>query len=367
MKTFFTLGRLVCLALMAIFLVDPALIDDLMFRHFLRTAILVWIAVEIAQLFSSCIVHNQRLGSRMRNISAGIFAFVVCLVFLEILWTFIPRSHGVGYTYAARNFRHYYFHANELGYRDKPVSQIDPQKYRIIVLGDSFAAGHGLRSPEDAFPGQLRRHLGNEIEVLNLGLNGSDTRDEYERLLQYPLQPDLLILQYFGNDIEIAAADSGVDIDNGFRPYQDVNALAETVLRSSYLANYAYWLYPHGDVNSYVDSLFSAFGNADALDSHLSDLGKIFSYSSERDIPLVVVVFPFLMDLKRSEPVVEPVRNFFEEQGIPVIDVANLVHNVPVRSRVVNSNDGHPSVLVHRLVADSLAEVVARENWLQID
>ena len=285
MSTIFALGRIACLVLMAIMLVDPSLIGDLLVRHLLRTAVLIWIAVEISRLFVEFVIHNQRLGSTARNVLTGMFAFLVCLMFLEILWTFVPRSHGVGYTYAARNFRYYFLRTNELGYRDKPVSQIDRKKPRILVVGDSFAAGHGLRSPEDAFPGQLRLDLGTGIEVLNLGRNGSDTRDEYARLLNYPLEPDVLILQYFGNDIEVAAADERFDIENTFRPYEDVNGPVRAVLLSSYLANYVYWLYPHGDARRYVESLFGAFENADVLESHFDDLGKFVSYTSPRVPP----------------------------------------------------------------------------------
>jgi lysophospholipase L1-like esterase len=279
---------------------------------------------------------------------------------------YLPRSHGVGYTYAARNWFYYFWHTNELGYRDKPVAEVDRESPKIFVLGDSFTAGHGIRSPSETYAGQLRALIGNQVEVLNLGRNGSDTRDELARLEQFPLEPDLLVMQYFGNDIEVAAAGHGFDFTTSFEPYGDVNVVVKWTLLSSYLLNYAYWLFPHGDTAGYAQTLLRAHLDPAVTSDHFRDLAGIVDFAENRGIPVIVVVFPFLADLSKSESYTQPVGAFFEARGVPVIQVADLVRNVPLRSRVVNSNDSHPSPLVHRLVAERLYDVISEQRWLTL-
>jgi len=324
----------------------------------------VWLTVELARVFLTRVVHNGRLGARTRNLLTGVFGLGACLVFLEMAWMYLPRSHGVGYTYASRNWFNYFWRTNDLGYRDKPVDQVDLGKPRILVLGDSFTAGHGVRSEHSTFTGQLRSSLGGRAEVLNLGRNGSDSRDELRRLHRYPLRPDFLVLQYFGNDVEGAAADGGVSFDGLLTPYPDLDPAAKGWVLGSYLINYLYWLFPHSDTDAYAASSFAAYADPAILRSHLDDVAQIIQYASQNETPMIVVIFPLLTDLDRSKAYTEPIGSFFEGHGVPVIDVTDLVRDLPVRARIVNSNDAHASARVHRMVGDSLfAEIVARD-WL---
>jgi lysophospholipase L1-like esterase len=89
---------------------------------------------------------------------------------------------------------------------DKP-----PYVYRIVVLGDSFTWGYGVRERQ-AFPARLERRLnarlvarGSErrVEVVNLGLPGAGPLDYLYHLRHtgLGLAPDLVVVGLFANDV----------------------------------------------------------------------------------------------------------------------------------------------------------------------
>jgi len=71
---------------------------------------------------------------------------------------------------------------------------------RIVVMGDSFTWGLGVRD-EETWPAVLQTLL-DDVEVLNLGVIGYGTDQQYLRLGQEGLryEPDLVILGFFGPD-----------------------------------------------------------------------------------------------------------------------------------------------------------------------
>jgi len=74
---------------------------------------------------------------------------------------------------------------------------------RIAVLGDSLAAGYGLR-PEQAFPVRLEAALkaqGRTVTVLNQGVSGDTTAGGLDRLdWMLADKPDIVLVELGGND-----------------------------------------------------------------------------------------------------------------------------------------------------------------------
>lgn len=74
---------------------------------------------------------------------------------------------------------------------------------RILVLGDSIAAGYGLPAAE-SLPAQLQavlRRAGHEVEVLNGGVSGDTTAGGLARLdWMLGEKPDIVIVELGGND-----------------------------------------------------------------------------------------------------------------------------------------------------------------------
>jgi len=114
----------------------------------------------------------------------------------ELGW--IPRPNAV----AEYPMFHAAFGVNSRGLRgpETPVSR-QPGRHRVVVLGDSFAWGHGV-GPGDAFPEMLAEMIPH-LEVVNLGVPGFDLDTErrfFERVgAQYA--PDVVLVALCQNDI----------------------------------------------------------------------------------------------------------------------------------------------------------------------
>jgi lysophospholipase L1-like esterase len=94
------------------------------------------------------------------------------------------------------------FRTNHAGFRGPEWSVARrPGRHRVLVLGDSFAWGHGV-SAGQAFPELLERMLPN-TEVINLGVPGFNLRTElrcyYRNGAQYA--PDVVVVALCQNDI----------------------------------------------------------------------------------------------------------------------------------------------------------------------
>jgi lysophospholipase L1-like esterase len=90
------------------------------------------------------------------------------------------------------------------GFRDlERTRQKPPGKKRILLVGDSVAAGVGIRDIDSLISRQLEKRLaGSGYEVLNLGIPGYCTYGEVELLATRGItyQPDHVILLFVEND-----------------------------------------------------------------------------------------------------------------------------------------------------------------------
>lgn len=109
---------------------------------------------------------------------------------------------------ATGDFEEYLGSGNRLGYRDRDYAEAKPEGVlRIVVLGDSIAAGYGIERMEEMFPAILGRRLGEtglRVEVLNFGVTGYNTEQEVETLRSRALAfaPDIVLVAYCHNDRE---------------------------------------------------------------------------------------------------------------------------------------------------------------------
>ena len=123
----------------------------------------------------------------------------------ELGWTLRPGAHG-WYTREG----HAYTEVNPAGFRDRPHTLEKPAgTYRVAVLGDSVAEAFQVKL-ESAFWWLLQEKLrtcpalaGREVEVLNFGVSGYGTAQEYLQLQTTAIryQPDLVLLTFASNDL----------------------------------------------------------------------------------------------------------------------------------------------------------------------
>jgi lysophospholipase L1-like esterase len=91
---------------------------------------------------------------------------------------------------------------NSLGYRDPEIQPKSPNRYRIVVIGDSFTFGNWVEE-RDRFSNVIQGVLGPQYEVLNFGAPGNNMPGHLIELDQaLKLSPDFVLLQLYENDFE---------------------------------------------------------------------------------------------------------------------------------------------------------------------
>ncbi len=224
----------------------------------------------------------------------------------EAVCAAVPVSHAVGYTLSAKLWRERYWgQLNAAGYRDAERGGMPPPR-ALFMLGDSFVEGSGIENIQDRASNLLHDRLAGEYRVLNLGRGGSDTRDEYQRLIAYGERPAGVILVYYANDIEESCIAAG-ELAAEFTPYADVPASVAWLLKRSYLLDLLYWQTPHRDVVGLEHALERCYKLPAVLNAHLEDLDCFVRYSRNWNIPLAVVAIPHLVALSESRRLIEPV------------------------------------------------------------
>ncbi|MGH7818136.1 MAG: hypothetical protein ACREQ9_00010, partial [Candidatus Binatia bacterium] len=210
------------------------------------------------------------------------------------------------------------------------------------------------------FPNLLQAMLADRCLVMTVAGPGWDTRRELSELERFPYPADLVVLGYVGNDVSGAAAELGRL--PSVPEYGGLDGTSRAIVSRSYALDFIYWLLPARDGGWYARALRSLYEDPAVFGAHAEDLRKLVERIRERRARLVVVLFPFLEDVGASEFFVEPVERFFRGQAVPVLSVAELVAGRRSDELIVNRSDTHPSELVHRLIADALHELLAKDD-----
>jgi hypothetical protein len=307
--------------------------------------------------------------ARREGLLAGGMAGLSLLALLLVLEVgfqhLVVYSDGFGQTLAARAwFRRYWGPPNAHGFRDGPVA---PEGRHLFVVGDSFVAGHGVADRAARFPDRLASHLVPGWSVVNFARNGWGTGQQLEALRTFPVEPDALVWSHYVNDIEGAAARQG----RGAPPARLTapRGLAWLVDRS-YLANFVYWRVfrvTHGALGARRWARQrEAYRDGEVWRAHRRELAATVAFARERDLPMVAVVFPMLVDVEGSRVATRRVAGFFRERGVPVVEVEEVVGSGPPSAWTVNAMDAHPNERLHAEVAARLLPHLAQAGIARV-
>lgn len=333
-----------------------------------RLILLLILMAEGTVLFKRTVIATDK-KEWVKNMSTALFSILLLFLALESGFMFIRRSNAFGDTLASRLwFDTYWRPINSYGFRDEePAKDTTPG---VFFLGDSFTAGHGIKNTNDRFSDLVHSKMKqNSIAtpVVNLGKQGADTRDEFQTMTGFiqatGRRPAYIVLQYFGNDIEEVAKDYGMHY-NLLKPYGNLNPTSKFLIRKSFFLNYLYWMVPGRGYSNYFDFLEKSYASDSIFNRHKQDLEKFVSFSRQNNIPLLVVVFPFMQDPALSKRVyTDKLETWFKGTGIAYVDVADLTSGMPIASRIINGNDAHASVAVNRLVANAVYDHLYKQLY----
>lgn len=269
------------------------------------------------------------------------------------------------YTFTAMNYHwynnFYWGHYNSLGYRDhEPLA--DAQT-RIAVLGDSFAAGHGIDNIDDTFPQLLEQQLGTGYDVNLIANSGWDTDVELGYLESYPYRPNIVILSYYLNDIQYLIRYTSISPDNNFNFPQ--NPTLNWIVLNFFVPNYIYYnllqfTSPTRTTNHTAD-MVSAYTDDQYWLPQAERLTQIVHWTQAQDARLIVLLWPQIAMIDDSQPAMQRLQELFEGLGVEVVDMSEPLRAYDTWQLIVNRFDTHPSVLANRLAADALYAAVMGE------
>ena len=158
---------------------------------------------------------KSKIRSVFTNLGISILSLVIFILIAEtltrIFWNVETKKHYAGIILKGNNriFEKdgVVYKTNSFGIRNKEISEIkSSNEMRILALGDSYIWGEGLSENEiitKKLENGLDSNYNQKIEVINAGIGGYNTKDEYEQLIRlYPIyKPDLVILFFFTNDL----------------------------------------------------------------------------------------------------------------------------------------------------------------------
>jgi GDSL-like lipase/acylhydrolase family protein len=261
---------------------------------------------------------------------------------------------------------------NSLRFRDAELGPKPAGVRRVMVLGDSFTEGQGVKE-KDTYPRRLEALLNatdsGRWEVRNCGRRATDFPELYaafEQVLAF--EPDVIVYGMVLNDAdrsaEFQARQTYVNdwiLDRG-RILEGGATTALGPLDSRLLAMV------HDRVEGYRTSqatlrwyrqMYGQPNRAgwERTEQYLREMNQRARASGAR---FLVASWPLLVSLDRYPfaDVQETIARFCMAAGIPQHDLRPVLQGRPTESLWVHPVDMHPNEIAHRLAAESLVQPV---------
>ena len=328
-------------------------------------------------------MEKEKLKTTFQNISLLLISTILILFAAEIFIRLagykgkyeLDEKKQIEWQYNAKKTH------NSLGYRDYEYSIEKPKGvFRIYVLGDSYTYGQGIKMTE-TYPKLLEKFLNEKypskhFEVINSSFLGLDTRRELERLKNegLKLSPDMVILGYCLND---PSSDSGITQWREEEQKEKIKVLFnnKTLLRVSHL----YWFLKVKAETIYFNTriftrTFLKLYNKDSKDwknfEHSFD--EICKTTKERDIPTLVVIFPYFYQLNKNYPFSKAhlmVRRLCDKDNVKVLDLFSFYEGIPDKSLWVKTTipvNTHPNAKAHRIAAEKIFKEIIKNPYFKI-
>lgn len=261
---------------------------------------------------------------------------------------------------------------NSLRFRDAEFAPKRPGVRRVLVLGDSFTEGEGVKEP-DTYARVLEARLrsSGDWEVRNCGRRGADFPllfQIFEDVLRF--EPDVVVYgmvlndadqseefrsrQIYVNDLILHRGGAAAD----GRPLPDMGRLDSRLAgflrdrletRRTTLETTRWYLDMYGEPNREGWARTQGY------------LREMNRRMRERGGHLLVASWPLIVNMEGEDPfeaATSTVSRFCMTAGIPWHDLRPALRQRPTSSLWVHPVDMHPNELAHSLAAESLAPVV---------
>ncbi|MGE3171580.1 MAG: GDSL-type esterase/lipase family protein [Planctomycetota bacterium] len=262
---------------------------------------------------------------------------------------------------------------NALGFRGPEVAVPKPAgTFRVLVLGDSVAFGHGVRD-EDGFARQLEVLLreacpAHDVDVVNTAVPGHNTAMEVATLIDkgLALQPDLVVYLFVGNDL---------DLPNLIWNPQDFWTVGRSFLweqmRKAWAARDPWverpWRAAPNEGGRFVyleGAVAPMYRDMVGIEMFRRELERLRDLGRERGFRVLVTAAqddpPYLrptcnMAGLRFAGALDRIQQYMRARGIEKFWPSELT---------LSATDPHPTPVVHRMLAETVADDLQAAGWL---
>jgi hypothetical protein len=307
---------------------------------------------------------HPRLCNTLQGLWLSAATFAALFFVLEVVFrVFVARTDGLAITLSHLNWmKRYWQPVNSLGYRDDEWAAASlAGRTKVLIVGDSFASGVGIVDYHQRMSGVLGQMLGQKYAVMLAAQPGWDTIVEFHALETYPFPPDIVVLTYYINDIDPAAAEHGLKIDN---PVPLATSPLYPLIGTSYLLNFVYFQelrlpFNHAS-DTFLSYLEAAYQTPAIWEEHRAQLMGFYDWSQSHHARLMLVIFPSLLKPQATSFATHKVADAFSGLPVTVINLTpGLVGEDPALN-IVNPVDPHPNERLHRLAALDLCRAIAQ-------
>jgi len=335
---------------------------------FLGLKLIFFIAQMITFFFGLSLVMKDTNHSLFRtNLMLFAQSLVFIFVLIEVVFTFIPHSNHTQISLASHVYRSYYAGpVNAEGFRDNlDLSPNSPRKHNIFFIGDSFTEGDGLKSVEHRFSDKTGVLLGEEYQSYNLGSSGSATTEQIAILDDLPFLPDIIVWQYFFNDIDDICFEQTNSYPN-LNELFDLNPVCQWIVERSFLINYFFFRYsPKLGYNEFVDYFLQCGENEQVMQAYANKISGIQDFCQKNDVTLIFLIIPNSFNPEKSIALDLKVQGIFERLQIPYYNSTKDVLEVAMDIRTINSQDMHLSETSNAIIAEKLSRTIKRVYSLE--
>jgi lysophospholipase L1-like esterase len=302
----------------------------------------------------------------------------------ELGWKLMPNSEdawgGVVVTINGKGLR-----GPELNYAKSSDVR------RILYLGDSVTFGYKLATYEQTFPylieAILEDRLTSKIETINAGVGGYSPWQEYVYLAREGIKynPDLIIVSFVLNDVteKFGLVKFG-GTHKGKQLERSVSSVFDWLIHKSSIVYFTRKIsarmrfgsnIQQGAKQKEILDVRSLIYYSDrpgvqrAWTVTLENLGKIFTFSKEKDIPILLVIFPYMFQFDDINALSAPqniVSQYALDNEVPVIDLLPILSEKEqgVKPEGYFLGELHLSLLGNEVVAEIIANFIRNEGLL---
>jgi lysophospholipase L1-like esterase len=261
---------------------------------------------------------------------------------------------------------------NALKFRDAPLGRKPAGVKRVMVLGDSFTEGQGVKQDEAAVAvlGRLMQDRApGRLEVRNCARRGTDFPELFgifEKILPY--EPDVVVYALVLNDgvqpPEFKARQEYVD--DWILDRENVPDAAGPPPRPRSLAfdffygRVAAWRLGRETTRWYLDMWSDANPGWKRTQEYVREMDRRLR---RRQARLLVAQWPLLVGLEGQYPFAaahESIRKFCLASGIPYLDLLPALRGRRSAELWVHPVDRHPNEVAQKLAAEALAPEIAK-------